>query len=100
MRQYKVQLLIITGAFSECFGEDAMAFSDAAKVLQSAGLDVQKTFFNRHVAPWAGHFFTDLEAAKASVFYAPVGSIGRTFIEIEREAFRLSPAPNAHSANT
>ena len=37
----KVQLLIITGAFSECFGEDAIAFSDASKVLQSTGLDVQ-----------------------------------------------------------
>lgn len=64
-----------------------------------ASLDAQKTFFNRHIAPWAGHFFTDLEAAKASVFYAPVGSIGRSFMEIEREAFRLTAAPNTHSAN-
>ncbi len=63
-----------------------------------ASLEVQKTFFNRHIAPWAGHFFTDLEAAKASVFYAPVGSIGRSFMEIEREAFRLAPAPSPHSA--
>jgi TorA maturation chaperone TorD len=63
-----------------------------------ASLEVQKTFFNRHIAPWAGHFFTDLEAAKASVFYAPVGSIGRSFMEIEREAFRLAPAPSLHSA--
>ena len=49
----------------------------------------QKDFFNAHIAPWAGHFFTDLEGAKASVFYAPVGAIGRVFMEIEREAFRM-----------
>ncbi len=52
-------------------------------------LDGQKDFFSTHIAPWAGHFFADLEAAKASVFYAPVGAIGRVFMEIEREAFRM-----------
>jgi TorA maturation chaperone TorD len=55
----------------------------------AASLETQKTFFNRHIAPWAGHFFKDLEGAKASVFYAPVGAIGKVFMEIEREAFRL-----------
>ncbi|WP_108259363.1 TorD/DmsD family molecular chaperone [Mangrovicoccus ximenensis] len=55
-----------------------------------APLARQKDFFNRHVAPWAGHFFTDLEAAKNSVFYAPVGRLGRAFMEIEAEAFRMS----------
>lgn len=55
-----------------------------------ASLSRQKEFFNRHVAPWAGHFFTDLEGAKGSVFYAPVGAIGKQFMGIEREAFRLS----------
>ena len=54
-----------------------------------ATLDRQKTFFNRHIAPWAGHFFADLEGAKNSVFYAPVGTVGRLFMEIEVEAFRL-----------
>ena len=52
----------------------------------------QRDFFNRHIAPWAAHFFTDLEAAKGSLFYAPVGAVGRQFMEIEREAFRLSAA--------
>lgn len=50
----------------------------------------QKDFFNAHIAPWAGHFYTDLEGAKNSVFYAPVGAIGRVFMEIEREAFRMA----------
>ena len=53
-------------------------------------LDVQKAFFNKHIGPWAAHFFTDLEGAKNSVLYAPVGAVGRVFMEIEREAFRMA----------
>ena len=53
-------------------------------------LDDQKTFFNTHIAPWAAHFYSDLEGAKNSVFYASVGTIGRVFMEIESEAFRMS----------
>ena len=49
----------------------------------------QHAFFNTHIATWASHFFTDLEAAEGSVFYAPVGKIGRAFMEIEIEAFRM-----------
>jgi TorA maturation chaperone TorD len=58
-------------------------------------LERQTTFFNRHIAPWAGHFFTDLEKAKNSVFYATVGAAGRNFIEIEREAFRMTAGETA-----
>ena len=50
----------------------------------------QRDFFARHVAPWAGHFFCDLERAKGAQFYAPVGAIGRIFMDIEREAFRMA----------
>lgn len=56
---------------------------------EPAGLSTQRDFFATHLAPWAGHFFSDLEAAKNAVFYAPVGAIGRALIEIEREAFRM-----------
>lgn len=52
-------------------------------------LEDQHAFFNTHVATWASHFFRDLEAAEGSVFYAPVGKIGRAFMEIEIEAFRM-----------
>ncbi len=55
-----------------------------------ASLEAQQTFFNKHIGPWAGHFFSDLEAAKTSVLYAPVGQVGRLFMEIEAEAFRMS----------
>lgn len=54
-----------------------------------ASLQRQKDFFMKHINPWASLFFGDLEGAKNSVFYAPVGTIGRTFMEIEAEAFRL-----------
>jgi TorA maturation chaperone TorD len=55
-----------------------------------ATLDRQRTFFNNHIAPWAIHFYTDLEAAKSSVFYGSVGAVGREFMTIEREAFRMT----------
>lgn len=54
-----------------------------------APLATQRDFFNTHIAPWAEHFFTDLEGAKASVFYTPVGTMGRLFMEIEKTAFRM-----------
>ncbi|QIE46520.1 molecular chaperone TorD family protein [Pseudohalocynthiibacter aestuariivivens] len=57
---------------------------------RSATLDEQKLFFNKHIAPWAGHFYSDLEAAKNSVLYASVGSVGRVFMDIEREAYRMA----------
>lgn len=55
-----------------------------------APLEVQKAFFGKHIGPWAAHFFSDLEGAQSSVLYASVGSIGKAFMEIEREAFRMS----------
>ena len=54
-----------------------------------ADLDEQKTFFDKHIDPWAGHFFSDLESTKSSVFYASVGAVGRLFMDIEQEAFRM-----------
>ena len=60
-----------------------------------ASLPDQKTFFNKHIGPWAGHFYTDLEAAKNSVLYASVGAVGRVFMEIETEGFRMSAERSA-----
>ena len=56
----------------------------------AASLSVQKQFFSAHLSAWAGHFFSDLEGAKNSVLYAPIGAIGRAFIEIEKEGFRMA----------
>ncbi|WP_420862523.1 TorD/DmsD family molecular chaperone [Algirhabdus cladophorae] len=58
----------------------------------AAPLNDQKQFFNKHIAPWAGHFYADLEGAKNSILYASLGSVGRAFMEIEREAFRMTTA--------
>ena len=43
-------------------------------------------FHAAHIEPWAGHFFADLERAKGSRLYAPVGTIGRHFMAIEADA--------------
>ncbi len=55
-------------------------------------LEDQKTFWSKHISPWAIHFYSDLEAAENSVLYASVGTAGRIFMEIEKEAFRMSAA--------
>ena len=52
----------------------------------------QRQFFNAHVAGWAPRFFEDLEAAKASRLYTPVGTIGRLFMDIEAIAFGMVDA--------
>jgi TorA maturation chaperone TorD len=54
-----------------------------------ADLDAQARFFDRHLAPWAARFFADLETTGAAQFYKSVGRVGRTFMELEAEAFKL-----------
>jgi TorA maturation chaperone TorD len=49
----------------------------------------QRRFFETHLGSWAGYFFRDLEAAKSSVLYAALGTVGRAFLEIEEGAFAL-----------
>jgi TorA maturation chaperone TorD len=46
-----------------------------------------RDFFTRYLATWARRFFVDLERAKPGSFYACVGLLGRTFMEIETEAY-------------
>jgi TorA maturation chaperone TorD len=50
-----------------------------------AGAD--RDIFEKHLAPWLGRFFTDLEFCERADFYRRVGTLGRVFIEIETEAF-------------
>jgi TorA maturation chaperone TorD len=47
-------------------------------------------FFEEHLAPWIRRFFVDLQNAKSADLYARVGSLGRTFVDIETEAFARS----------
>lgn len=50
---------------------------------------VEQQFFDKHLAPWARRFFSDLERAEAADFYRAVAAVGATFIDIETEAFAL-----------
>jgi len=53
-----------------------------------AGAD--RRLFEKHLAPWIGRFFTDLEQARSAYFYHRVGAVGRVFMQIENEAFALT----------
>lgn len=55
-----------------------------------AGPGEARVFFDKHLAPWAGKMFADLEAAQSAALYMPVGTIGRLFMEIEREAYAMA----------
>lgn len=50
----------------------------------------QARFFERHLKPWAGRLFADLELSKQATFYRTVGRVGRIFMDLESEAFVLS----------
>ena len=55
-------------------------------------LAAQAEFFKKHIEPWAPLLMQDIEGAKAAVFFAPVGSIGRAFMDIESKAFGMGEA--------
>jgi TorA maturation chaperone TorD len=56
----------------------------------SAPGGADRVFFEDHFASWIGRFFADLETTKSADFYRSVGTLGRTFIEVEAHAFALS----------
>jgi TorA maturation chaperone TorD len=53
----------------------------------------ERELFETHLAPWIVQFFVDLEAAESARLYRAVGALGRTFMQIESEAFAL---PDEH----
>jgi TorA maturation chaperone TorD len=53
--------------------------------------DADHELFEKHLAPWIGRFFADLERAKAADLYRRIGTVGRVFMDIESEAFALEP---------
>jgi TorA maturation chaperone TorD len=54
-----------------------------------ASENADREFFDKHMRAWIGRFFSDVEQAEAASFYRRVGRLGRTFVEIEMEAFAL-----------
>ena len=57
----------------------------------TAPAQADRELFEKHLSPWIGNFFCDLETAKSADFYRTVGTVGRLFMEIESEAFALAP---------
>jgi TorA maturation chaperone TorD len=55
----------------------------------AAPAEVDRAIFEKHLAPWIGRFFADLERVELADFYACVGAVGRAFVDIETEAFAL-----------
>jgi len=47
----------------------------------------QAAFFQKHMQPWMGRFFHDMQAADSARFYRAVGLFGERFIELESEYF-------------
>ena len=50
----------------------------------------QNKFFEKHISCWVPKFFDDLENADAAKFFAPVGCVGKLFMEVEGEAFLIA----------
>ncbi|WP_353860102.1 molecular chaperone TorD family protein [Azospirillum formosense] len=81
-------------AIAEIMG--ALAAGIVGTVDGEPDLPFQKRFFERHLAPWAGRFFQDLEEASAADLYRPLGTFGRLFLDIETNAFAMiADAPSA-----
>jgi TorA maturation chaperone TorD len=55
-----------------------------------ASFDAQRTLFEKHVLSWMGRLFADMEQAASAKFYRAVGTLGRLFIEIERQGFSFA----------
>ena len=49
------------------------------------GIDVQRRFFDRHVATWMRTFFADLRTADSARFYRAVGQLGEHFMGFEKQ---------------
>jgi TorA maturation chaperone TorD len=66
---------------------EIMAGLAGGRIEAAPGSD--REIFEKHMARWIGRFFSDLEQSKTADFYARVGMLGRTFVELETEAFAL-----------
>lgn len=50
----------------------------------------QREFFRKHLEPWVGRFFADLQGAQSASFYRAVGLVGERFIQIEQTYLAMS----------
>jgi TorA maturation chaperone TorD len=68
---------------------DMMSGLILGKFSKKFSIGEQKDFFNRHLAPWVDLLMRDIESSRIAVFYSPIGTIGREFMEIERSSFSM-----------
>jgi TorA maturation chaperone TorD len=54
-----------------------------------ASEEIQRRLFEKHIAPWMGRLFSDMANSETANFYRHVGTVGRTFLDIEMHAFSL-----------
>jgi TorA maturation chaperone TorD len=67
-----------------------LASGEIAAPASAGGREISEMgIFETYVAPWMSRFFADLERAEQADFYARVGLVGRTFLEIESQAIRF-----------
>jgi TorA maturation chaperone TorD/DNA-binding transcriptional regulator YdaS (Cro superfamily) len=66
---------------------EIMAGLAGGRFAAPAGAD--RDLFEKHLAPWIGRFFADLESAGEADFYRGIGTLGRVFMDVEREGFAL-----------
>ena len=64
---------------------EIMAGLASGGIAAPAGAD--RDFFEAHLLAWIRKLFVDLEHAEAADFYRCVGVLGRTFVDVETEAF-------------
>jgi TorA maturation chaperone TorD len=70
-------------------GSECEAYAGLLSGGFAGGAAEAEGFFGRHLQPWAGRFFAELETAKAARFYRAVGRLGRIAIDIEQAALGL-----------
>ena len=68
---------------------DMMSGLIVGKFSKKFSIGEQKEFFNKHLAPWVDLLMRDIESSRIAVFYSPIGTIGREFMEIERSSFSM-----------
>ncbi|MDD9822846.1 MAG: molecular chaperone TorD family protein [Gammaproteobacteria bacterium] len=63
-----------------------------ALIIRAADIDAarERAFFARHIEPWAGRFFAELQVAKSAVFYRAVGALGARFVESESRYLHMA----------
>lgn len=44
----------------------------------------KREFFRKHLEPWVGRFFADLQGAQTARFYRAVGLLGERFMQVEQ----------------